>query len=147
MPRRLMVISFYEDLRTSATIKGSSDRQFGLVFALVFAVLGLWPLRAGGQARLPGLAVAGVFLILAIVRPAFLNPMNKAWTLFGVLLGRIVNPIVTAVLFILVFTPAGLLSRFLGKDPLRLQREPTAQTYWIVRQPPGPQPATMLKQF
>jgi hypothetical protein len=67
--------------------------------------------------------------------------------MLGVVLGRIVNPIVTAILFFLVFTPAGLMARLLGKDPLRLKPAREADTYWISRHPPGPEPATMSKQF
>ena len=142
-----MALNFYEDLKRSAEIKRSSDRQFGLVFAGAFTVIGLWPLRAGGQVRIPALAAAGVFLAIALIRPALLQPLNKAWSLLGLMMGRVVNPIVTALLFFIAFTPAGILSRLLGKDPLRLKPEPEAKTYWILRQPPGPQPETMSKQF
>ena len=142
-----MDLNFYEDLSASARKTGSSDRQFGLVFTLAFAALGLWPLRAGGHARARALAIAGLFLVVALLRPAILLPLNKTWTLLGLLLGRVVNPVVTALLFFLVFTPAGLISRWLGKDPLRLKSDPAADTYWINRQPPGPHPETMSRQF
>lgn len=142
-----MGLNFHEDLRRSAHIRASSERSFGLVFAAVFSLLGLWPLRAGGHVRLPALVLAGVFLAVALVRPALLGPLNKAWAMLGLLLGRIVNPVVTAVLFFLVFTPAGFFSRLLGKDPLRLKPAREADTYWITRDPPGPKPETMSKQF
>lgn len=142
-----MALNFYEDLRRSAGIRGSSDRQFGLVFALVFSIVGLLPLRAGGHVRAPALVVAAVILVVALVRPAFLHPLNRVWTLLGLLLGRIVNPVVTAILFFIVFTPAGFLSRLLGKDSLRLQPMRQVETYWIVRHPAGPRPETMSKQF
>ena len=97
--------------------------------------------------KVGALAVAGAFLLVALLLPAFLRPLNKAWTLLGLLLGRIVNPVVTAILFYFVFTPAGLVSRLLGKDPLLLKFAPRADTYWIARQPPGPRPETMSQQF
>ncbi len=142
-----MALNFHEDLRRSAHTRSSSDRNFGLVFAAGFALLGLWPLLKRGTVRWPLLAVAAVFLLAALVRPGLLRPLNKAWTMLGLLLGRIVNPIMTAVLFFLVFTPAGIIGRMLGKDPLRLKRAPDQTSYWIVRNPPGPAPETMAKQF
>src|SRR5216683_5454437 len=116
-----MGLNFHEDLKRAAEIRSSSDRNFGLTFALVLAAVGLWPLHAGGRLRWPALAVAGVFLFVALARPDWLRLLNRAWTMLGLLLGRIVNPIVTAILFFLVFVPAGVISRLLGKDPLRLK--------------------------
>jgi hypothetical protein len=142
-----MGLNFHEDLKRAEGLRGSSDRTFGLVFASVFAVLSLWPLRAGGHVRVPALGVAGVFLVVALLRPGLLHPLNRAWTTLGLLLGRIVNPLVTAVLFFLVFAPAGLISRLRGKDPLRLKPARETDTYWINQHPPGPQPDTMSKQF
>ena len=143
-----MGLNFREDLKRVEEIRGSSDdRNFGLVFATVFTVLSLWPLRAGGHVRARALGVAGVFLLVALLRPALLHPLNRVWTILGLLLGRIVNPVVTAVLFFVVFTPAGLISRLLGKDPLRLKPAGETDTYWINRDPPGPQSETMEKQF
>jgi hypothetical protein len=142
-----MGLNFHEDLKRAEGVRGSSDRTFGLVFASVFAFLSLWPLRDGGHVRAPTLGVAGVFLAVALLRPALLHPLNRAWTALGLLLGRIVNPLVTTVLFFLVFVPAGLISRLGGKDPLRLKPAREADTFWINRHPPGPQPDTMSKQF
>jgi hypothetical protein len=142
-----MGLNFHEDLKRGEGLRGSSDRTFGLVLASVFTVLSLWPLRAGGHLRVPTLGVAGVLLVVALLRPALLHALNRAWTILGLLLGRIVNPVVTAVLFFLVFTPAGLISRLRGKDPLRLKPARETDTYWITRHPPGPQSETMSKQF
>lgn len=142
-----MPANFHEDLRAHTELRGGSDRQFGLVFAGVCSVVALWPLRSGGAVRWPALALGGLFLAAALVLPALLSPLNRVWMRFGMLLGRIVNPIVTAVLFFVVFTPAGLLMRALGKDPLRLQRMPQATTYWIPREPAGTPRDTLAKQF
>jgi hypothetical protein len=142
-----MALNFHEDLGRSLSARRSSDRSFGLVFAAVLGALALWPLHAEGPVRVKLLVCAAAFLLIAMVRPTLLGLLNKAWTLLGLAMGRIANPIIMAVLFFLVFTPAGLISRWLGKDPLRLKRAREARTYWIVRNPPGPQPDTMSKQF
>jgi hypothetical protein len=142
-----MSANFHEDLRRSHVVRQSSDRQFGIVFAAALTILGLWPLGAGGSVRRPVLGVAGALLVIAFARPALLHPINTIWSKLGLAIGRIANPIVTAILFYLVFTPAGLLFRLLGKDPLKLRYAPDADTYWIPRRPPGPPPASMSQQF
>ena len=137
----------HERLVREDKVKGSSDRSFGLVFAAVFAIIGLIPLLGDGGVRVWSLAVAVVFLALALVRPVVLAPLNHLWTRFGLLLHRIVNPIIMGLLFYLVVTPTGLIIRMLGKDLLRLRFDPQAKSYWIERQPPGPAPETMKDQF
>jgi len=91
--------------------------------------------------------VGAAFLVVAWLRPAVLAPLNRAWTRFGLLLHRIVSPIVLGVMFFVVITPMGLVMRALGKDPLRLRYDREARTYWIDRRPPGPAPDTLNNQF
>ena len=137
----------HEDLRREHTVKTSSDRAFGFVFAAVFTIIGLWPLFGGNSVRLWALAVAAFFLAAGAVFPRMLAPLNRAWTKLGLVLHHIVNPIIMGFLFYLVVTPVGLLMRLFGKDPLRLRLEPEAKSYWIERRPPGPAPETMKNQF
>ncbi len=140
-------MSTHEDFRRQAKVKGSSDRTFGLVFAVFFALVGLAPVRSHRPLRWWALAAALLFLAVAIARPAWLRPLNRLWIKLGELLGRIVSPIVMGLLFFVVIAPVGALLRLMGKDPLRLAREPDANTYWIERRPPGPPPETMANQF
>ena len=129
-------------------IRGSSDRAFGYVFAAVFAIVAAWPVVFGeGGLRWWAVAVAGVFLVLALMLPRVLAPLNRLWLRFGLLLHRVVNPLVMGLLFFLVLTPMGLIARACGKDFLRLRRDPGAASYWLPRQPPGPAPDGMRNQF
>ncbi len=137
----------HESFRERDAVKGSSNRSFGVVFAVVFAIIGLFPLIGGSSVRWWSLIVAGVFLALAFAAPKLLSPLNRLWMRFGLLLHRIVNPLVMALLFFLVVTPIALLMRLFGKRPLHLETEPDAQSYWIPRDPPGPEPETMKQQF
>lgn len=93
------------------------------------------------------LVLAGVFLAVALVRPSLLHEVNQAWTKLGLLLSKIINPVVMTVLFFLVFAPVGILLRMLGKDPLRLKLDRQTKTYWIVRHSLDPQPESMARQF
>ncbi len=137
----------HEDLSRQEAVKGGSDRAFGLVFTVVFAIVAAWPLLGGGLPHWWALGVSGVFLALALLRPVLLAPLNRLWTRFGLLLHRIVSPLVLGLMFFLVLTPSGWAMRLLGKDPLRLAFEPEAESYWIEREPPGPQADTMINQF
>ncbi|MBF0623237.1 MAG: hypothetical protein HQL82_00325 [Magnetococcales bacterium] len=131
----------------AAKKKSGSDRAFGLLFALIFGGLGAWPLMKGAAPQPILLALGGLFLALALVAPRTLGPLNRLWLAFGDLLHRIVNPLLMAVMFFLVFTPIGLLMRLLGKDGLHRKYDHNAASYWIERQPPGPAPETMQHQF
>ena len=139
--------NFHEDLRRSKEVASGSDRSLGFVFAAVLTLYGLLPLRTGAAVRLPALGGAVVFLAAALIYPHALHPLNIAWSWIGVMLGRIVSPIVTTILFFLVFAPAGIIMRLCGRDPLRLKPARGSSTYWIVRDPPGPRPESMAKPF
>jgi hypothetical protein len=140
-------LSLHEDLSRKQEGQGGSDRSFGIVFAIFFAVVGLLPLRTHRPARWWALILAALFLAVGLFRPAWLRPLNRAWTKLGLLLGRIVSPVVTGLLFFLVVTPIALLFRLLKKDPLRLASSAEVSSYWIPRQPPGPAPESMRNQF
>ena len=93
------------------------------------------------------LHVAGIFLLLALAAPAFLGPLNRLWTKFGLLLHRIVNPVVLGLMFYIAVVPVALIMRLLGKDPLQRRFDPQADSYWQPRNPPGPAPKSMVDQF
>ena len=139
--------AFHEDFAREEEVKAGSERSLGIVFAAVFAIVGLFPLWDGGAVRLWALIVAGVFLALALIAPALLGPLNRLWFRFGMLLNRIVSPLVIGLLFFLTVTPMALIMRVAGKDPLRLRFDKAAESYWIPRDPPGPDPQTMRNQF
>lgn len=137
----------HEDLTREEHVEGSSDRSFGFVFAAVFAIIAVWPLWHGQALRWWALAVAVGFALVAVVVPKVLALPSRLWLKLGLLLGKIVAPIALGILFYVVFMPIGLLMRLLGKDPLKLKREPSATTYWVNREPPGPPPTSMTNQF
>jgi hypothetical protein len=118
-----------------------------LVFAVVFLLISLAPLRHGHAPRWWALAVAGVLALVALVRPKLLARINWLWTKLGLLLGKVVSPIALGILFYAVLTPLAVVMRLRGKDPLRLKLDPAADTYWILRKPPGPPPDSMGNQF
>jgi hypothetical protein len=127
--------------------KSSSDRSFGLVFGMVFLLIAFRSFWHGTHVwRLYG-AVALGFVLIAFLRPAVLAPFNRVWTKLGLILGKIVSPIVLGALFFLVIAPAAMIFRWLGNDLLNLRRDPMASSYWLVREPPGPTPESINDQF
>ena len=138
---------FHENFVRTEKVKGSTNRTFGLVFAAVFALVALWPLLFGNAFRLWAAAVAAAFLVVTLVAPQALSPLNRAWTWLGLAMHAVVNPLVMGLMFFAMITPLGLLMRALGKDLLRLKRDKQAASYWIERHPPGPAPETMRNQF
>ena len=128
-------------------LQSSSDRIFGFVFSGVFLVIALNPLLDAHAIRIWAVGVAGILLLLATLIPRALAPANRLWTKFGLLLHKIISPVVLCVLFFLVVTPTGLLMRLFGKDPLSLAFNPAASTYWIKRNPPGPVANSLKNQF
>lgn len=137
----------HEDLRREDDAVQGSDRSFGIVFTVVFALLGLWQLSHGRNSAWWLLAVSLVLLALALLRPGLLAPLNRLWFRFGLLLHRIVSPLVMAVLFFGSILPVAMLMRLCGKRPLQLRFEPKAESYWIRREPPGPVPDSFRNQF
>ncbi len=137
----------HENLTREQDVEGSSDRSFGIVFAVVFLVIAAWPLMSGGTFRWWAGAIAVLFAAIAWVKPALLSGLNRQWMKFGLLLGKVVSPIALGILFYGVIAPIGLMLRIAGKDPLRLKLDKGAGTYWIRRDPPGPPPDSMTNQF
>jgi hypothetical protein len=139
----------HEEFDREEKIKRSSERSFGIVMAVVLGIFTFSPLlrQQPGEIRWWALGLCLIFLALALVWQAPLKPLNVAWTRLGLLLYHIVNPIVLGLLFFLTVTPLALLMRILGKNPLKLRRDPAASSYWIRREPPGPSPESMKNQF
>ena len=124
-----------------------SNRDFGLVFAVVFAIVAALPLKSGGEPHWWAAGTSGALLLLALCWAETLNPLNRLWFLIGLVLHRVVSPLVMGLLFFLTVTPVGLLMRATGKDTMRLKRNPAAVSYWIPRAPHSPAPEAMRRQF
>ena len=125
-------------------IKISSNRNFGLVFFMLFLIISLWPLTYEGPIRIWSVTVALVFLILGLTKSKLLTPLNKLWFKLGIILGAIVAPLVMGIVFFLVLTPIGLVMRIIGKDLLNKKYDKKKNTYWIKRNVPI---GTMKRQF
>ena len=137
----------HENLDKEEEVKVSSDRSFGIVFTLVFLAMGIWMVLGSHPEGWLFLAGSVILFVVTLARPSILSPLNRAWFKFGLLLGQVVNPLILGVVFFLVITPIAVIRRLLGKDSLRLKSKPSLESYWIDRNPLGPKPNSMTKQF
>ena len=123
--------------------KISSNRSFGILFSILFAIIAFWPIINGNPLRLWPIPISVIFLILGLLNSKLLNPLNVVWVKFGELLGRIIAPIVMAIIYFIIVTPIGLFMRLIGKDLLNIKFS-QANTYWIKREK---KISSMKKQF
>ena len=124
-------------------IKIGSNRSFGIVFFIVFLLIAIYPLINSQGLNIWSLIIAVIFLFLGLINSKILTPLNKLWFKFGILLGRIVSPIIMGVIFFLVVTPTALIMRAIGKDLLNLKFNED-KSYWIEKT--GPK-SKMKNQF
>ncbi len=124
-------------------IKIGSNKSFGIVFFIVFLLIAIYPLINNGELRIWSLVVAIIFFILGLVNSKVLTPLNKLWFKFGLLLGKIVSPLIMGFIFFFVVTPIAFIMRIIGKDLLNLKFN-NKKTYWIEKTDPK---SKMKNQF
>ena len=111
-------------------IKIGSNRSFGIVFFVVFLIIGLWPIINNGDIRNWSVIISVIFLVLGLLNSKVLTPLNKAWFRFGIFLGNFIAPIVMAIVYFLVVTPIGILMKIVKKDLINLKKN-NNKSYWI----------------
>ena len=124
-------------------VKLSSNRSFGIVFFVVFLLIALYPFTYGEELRIWSIIISIIFLILGFLNSKILAPLNKIWFKFGILLGKIISPLIMGIIFFLVVTPIGLIIKLFGKDVLNLKYNKN-KSYWIEKS--GPK-SKMKNQF
>jgi Saxitoxin biosynthesis operon protein SxtJ len=141
--------SFHEDFSRGDDVKSGTDRGFGLtvggILLLIAAARSYFHGIGWVQYGLAGIGVA--LILLGLAAPKSLSGLHHAWVKLGLIMFRVVNPIVLALIYVVVIVPVGVLMRLTGRDPLHLRFDAKADSYWVVRDPPGPAPDSMTNQF
>ncbi len=127
--------------------EGSSNRVFGLVFSAFFGVIAAWPILSGSPIRTWALLPCLAFLLIALIIPQSLSLLNHMWMRLGMLLHQATSPVALGIIYYTTIVPIGFLLRLTRKDLLRLKFDPSKESYWIIRHPPGPDPDSMSRQF
>jgi hypothetical protein len=138
----------HENYRDAGPVAGGSDRSFGLTVGGVLLAFGAAKGLLAGAVTLTAVlcvVIGAVLLLFGIIAPARLTRLSRLWLRLGMALAAVVNPLILALLFYLVFSPMALVLRLVGKRPLRLQREPAAASYWLAREPQAG--SDMRRQF
>ena len=129
-------------MKNSINIKNKDNITFGVLFFILFLIIGIYPLKSGGVIRIWSVILSSLFLIITIIRPNLFTFLNRLWIQFGILLGKIISPVVMGLVFFFVVTPIGILVRILKKDVMGLKRG--TSSYWINRED---KVQSMKKQF
>ena len=111
--------------------KNNQNRSFGLLFFFVFFILALWPLTKKGELNLYLISIASIFLVLGLLNSKILSPLNNLWVKLGEILGRIIAPIVMAIVYFFILTPISLLVRLFGKDLIGIKFSNDLKSYWV----------------
>jgi hypothetical protein len=139
--------TLHEDLKREDQTAGPSDRKFGLTLGIILALIAVLKLVERSDWGIIWGVLAVALIGCGLLRPSLLSLPNTLWLKLGLLLHRIVNPIIMAVLFFGTILPIGLLMRAFGKDPLRLRLDKAADSYWLPRSDERPQSEAMRQQF
>jgi hypothetical protein len=135
----------HEPLVADDDVVEASPRSFGLTLGVLFALYAVWPLWHGRPIRIWAVALSTGLLVSGAFAPRVLGPAARAWQKLGLLLHRIVNPIVMGILFYGAVTPFGVVMRWRRSDwAKRFRKDPEAATYWLARSDP---PGSMMRQF
>ena len=129
-------------MKSFIDIKRKNNITFGILFFILFLIIGIYPLISNEPIRIWSITLSLVLLIITITKPNLLTFLNKLWIKFGILLGKIVSPIVMGLVFFFVVTPIGILLKILKKDVMGLKRG--ISSYWITRED---KLQSMKKQF
>ncbi len=137
----------HENIIEKQDIQIGSNKSFGIVFAVVFFVIALWPLMDEGNFRVWALVTGIILFLISFIYPSIYKPFNYIWFKCGLLLGKIVTAIVMGFLYFFTITPTALIMRTLKKRPLDLEFDDSLDSYWKYRDPPGPSSESMKNQF
>ena len=140
-------MSTHESSDRSEVIEPGSDRNFGYVVGGILSAIGVYQYFTGSMWFAWTITPGAMLILLGFLAPSVLHPLNLAWTHLGILLGKIVTPVVMLLVYVVSVIPVGLIMRMLGKDLLRLKRKGEESSYWIDRTPPGPPPESLKDQF
>ena len=124
-----------------------SNNKFGWFFSAVFAMIALYSYSQ--QLNTLAVATTIVFVLFAAATfssPQLLTPLNRLWYALGMLLGKVISPIVLGAMFFVLITPIALITRLFGRDELKIKKS-FVQSYWVDRLPPGPPSDSFKNQF
>lgn len=113
-----------------------SDRKFGVTVGGILVAIGAVRGLLFGHYDLATtilFAVGGGLMLLGLVAPRLLGPLNRGWMALGMILAAIINPIIMLLMFLVLFVPLGLIMKAAGRDVLQLRPKAAGASYWHER--------------
>ncbi len=111
-------------------INKSSNKSFGIVFFIFFLIISIYPLFKNENIIIWSLIFSLIFLFLGLLNSRILTPLNILWFKFGILIGKLVSPIVMGIIFYGIVTPTSIIMKLFGKNLLDLKKS-NKKSYWI----------------
>jgi hypothetical protein len=139
--------ALHEKSKDQEALRTGSDRTFGFLMAVIFLIIGLFPLWGGGVALFWSLATAGGLAFVASLFPRLLHQFNTAWCHFGRVLHLIMTPLIMGIVFFIIVTPMAIMFKLIGRDSLLRKFDPSVSTYWIEYNSRAPASESMRDQF
>ena len=120
-------------IKFKSELKLPSNRKFGFFFSIIFLFLFCYFLFINEKnlALIFG-SICVLFFFITILKENLLFPLNYIWMRIGILLGKLVSPIILGIIFFFMFTPVAVIIRIIGRDELRLRLK-SQESYWIKR--------------
>jgi len=131
----------------SSALNLPTNRKFGWFFTAVFSAVAAYAHWRGWGTIAPAALVSAIlFVAVTLLSPHLLSPLNRLWYGLGILLGKIINPIVLGLIFFVLITPVSLVTRLFGRDELKMKKR-SVESYWTDRSPPGPPSDSFKNQY
>lgn len=124
-----------------------TNRKFGWFFASIFTFIAIYTCwKQYNVFAASALILSVLFTAVTIISPQLLSPINRLWYDIGMILGRIISPIVLGTIFFAMITPISLILRIFGRDELKMKKR-SLDTYWVDRSPSGPSSDSFKNQY
>ena len=88
--------------------------------------------------------LAGTLALLGLAVPGRLGPFYRAWMRLALLISKVTTPLFMGVVYYAMLTPAGVLRRAFGRNPL--EHSDRSGSYWVSRSDGGAR-RDMERQF
>jgi len=124
----------------------ASSKSFGLVLSMALLIVAAWKYKSGAWNPVWA-SVGGILLLITLLAPRLLRPVKNLWLRLGHLIGRVLSPIFLIIVYAVSIVPVGLSLKAFRKDALKLTLDPNRESYWIWREPPGPDSKSLKNQF
>jgi len=122
----------FDEIKNISTDK-KELKSFGYTIGIIFLIVYIALFYFSNYLYQNLAMIALGFIVLGVIAPLILKPIYIVWMIFAVILGWIMTRVILSIVFYLIITPIGIITRLLGEDFLFLKRLKTDGSYWNYR--------------